>query len=334
MRSFSGRERIEAVLAGKDSDRAPIMMWRHFPVDDVSGLELAKSTLAFQSQFESDVVKVTPAQTLFPEMWGGESAYTGDSLGTRSFLRRAVNSLDDWDLLLAMKPNPMPLEVQIEAVQRTRAELGAEAVIVGTVFSPLSVFRYLCGDDLFAPSLRCRPQHSHEMLDIITEEILLASRRLLGAGCDGLFVSLFPAGAAYLSLAEYREFGEPGDRAVLAECTDSFFTLAHFHAPYPWLEFARDYACHGVSWDAWSTSPGIDAVRAATGEKVLVGGLDQRSVLLSGTAMDVHAAVQELARRPSNDLIVAPGCAMPQTIPPGNLRAVFEEVIACGKGVT
>lgn len=327
----NGRARIEAVLQGRRLDRPPLMLWRHWPVDDGSGEALAQSTLAFQRAVPSDIVKVTPAQTAFAEMWGGASAYTGDPLGTRTFVRRAVNSLDEWSSVVASRaPSFAPLAAQVEAVGRIRQSLGPEAVILATVFSPLSVFRYLTGDELFAPSLRLSPDEALEHLERITTAVAKAGRDLLHAGADGLFLSLFPAGASYLSREEYARFGVPGDRAVLTAAAGAFFNLVHFHAPFPWLTFAREYACQGVSWDAWSTSPDVAGVRAAVAGKVLVGGLDQRSLLVTGSAAAVRTAVHRLKDADAGDLIIASGCAMPQMVPAGNLRAVVDELGACG----
>ena len=59
----SHRQRIEACLGGKAPDRAPVALWRHFPVDDQTPDGLAAATLDFQQTYDFDLVKVTPASS-------------------------------------------------------------------------------------------------------------------------------------------------------------------------------------------------------------------------------------------------------------------------------
>ena len=56
----SKRERLEAALQGEVIDRAPVALWRHFPVDDQDPGRLADSVAEFQERFDFDFVKVTP----------------------------------------------------------------------------------------------------------------------------------------------------------------------------------------------------------------------------------------------------------------------------------
>ena len=57
------RERLQACLAGETPDRVPVALWRHFPVDDQSPETLAAATLHWQSVYDFDFVKVTPASS-------------------------------------------------------------------------------------------------------------------------------------------------------------------------------------------------------------------------------------------------------------------------------
>lgn len=326
----TGRERIQAVLEGKLIDRAPAMVWRHFPMDDQSGVELGRSAVSFQQEYDWDVVKVTPAQTSFPEVWGGSSTFAGDPLGTRQFVRRAVTSLADWDRIRATQPDTAPLEAQIKAVRYIRDVLGADVVIVGTVFSPLSILRYLAGDEIFLATLRLAPDQATSVLEVITGLVEAATAELMSVGCDGIFLSLFPAGASFLSEDEYLRFGTPGDRAVLAACDHALLRIVHLHASYPWLQLVREYPCEAVSYDAWPGAPDLLSARQVVGAKVLVGGIDQRTWLQTGSAGEVQVNVRRALDYGANHLILAPGCSLSQVVPWGSLRAVRAELAVSG----
>ena len=93
---MSHRRRIEACLAGEKLDRSPVALWRHFPVDDQDPHRLAEATLEFQSLYDFDLVKVTPASSFCIKDWGVEDRWTGNPEGTRDYTRRAVHRPEDW----------------------------------------------------------------------------------------------------------------------------------------------------------------------------------------------------------------------------------------------
>ena len=60
MKTMSKRARLEATFAGDPVDRPAVALWRHWPVDDRHGAELARATLTFQQSYDFDFIKVTP----------------------------------------------------------------------------------------------------------------------------------------------------------------------------------------------------------------------------------------------------------------------------------
>ena len=47
--TMTTRQRLEATFAGEAVDRPAVALWRHWPVDDQSGEELARATLSAES---------------------------------------------------------------------------------------------------------------------------------------------------------------------------------------------------------------------------------------------------------------------------------------------
>ena len=56
-------QRIEAAIAGTATDRVPVALWRHFPVDDQDPGKLAAHTLDWQRAWDFDLVKFMPSGT-------------------------------------------------------------------------------------------------------------------------------------------------------------------------------------------------------------------------------------------------------------------------------
>lgn len=330
-----GRERLRALLRGEAVDRLPVAAWRHFPQDDQVPAELAESVVADQRSWDWDFVKVTPAQTFLAEVWGAEGAYTGNSMGIRDFVRRPVASLSDWGKVQAADGSTRRRVTSdyMRSIELVREGLGAEAVILGTVFSPLSVARYLCGDELFTASVRLARVALDRYLANATEVVCELVTAVLNAGADGCFVSLFSAGAGPFSEAEYMDVALASDAAVFESAAAGWFNIAHFHSPYPFLTLCNRYAVQAVSWDLHEGGPSVLQAHALCGDKVLVGGVDQRGWLLELTPDQVRVRVRDVvhvaeagASRAGLRLVVAPGCTVPQTTPVGNLRAMRQAV--------
>ena len=64
--------RIEAAIAGQPTDRVPVALWRHFPVDDQDPAKLAARTLEWQRAWDFDLVKFMPSGTYSVEDWGAK----------------------------------------------------------------------------------------------------------------------------------------------------------------------------------------------------------------------------------------------------------------------
>ena len=84
--SLTARERLQACIKNDPAlDRAPVALWRHFPVDDQGPETLAAATLDFQHSYDFDLVKVTPASSFSIKDWGAEDAWEGSTEGTRRY---------------------------------------------------------------------------------------------------------------------------------------------------------------------------------------------------------------------------------------------------------
>ena len=116
--TMSKPERLEATFRGE-----AVALWRHWPgpvlvtlgplaqgqrvqdkCDDQRAEDLAAAHLAFQQQYDFDFIKVTPASSFCLEDWGVETCYRGNNEGSREYLRRPVQSPDDWWSLPVLDP--------------------------------------------------------------------------------------------------------------------------------------------------------------------------------------------------------------------------------------
>ena len=97
-------KRLRACIEGKEVDRPPVALWRHFPVDDMKAETLADAQLAFQAQYDFDLMKVTPPSGYFLYDWGLKDEWLGNVEGTRKYSERVINSPEDWEGLNELDP--------------------------------------------------------------------------------------------------------------------------------------------------------------------------------------------------------------------------------------
>jgi len=119
------RERLEATFAGEPVDRPAVALWRHWPVDDQRGDELARASLVFQHTFDFDFIKVTPSSNYCVAGYGAETSWVGNQEGTRTFGHRIIKSPEDWERL---EPRP-PLGEGVALPPATRERRRARGLL-------------------------------------------------------------------------------------------------------------------------------------------------------------------------------------------------------------
>src|SRR5262245_5250133 len=92
-------DRLQATLRGEPVDRVAVALWRHFPVDDQSPDMLAAATVEWQTQYDFDLIKVTPASSFCLKDWGAQDRWTGNPEGTREYTQRVIQRPGDWNNL-------------------------------------------------------------------------------------------------------------------------------------------------------------------------------------------------------------------------------------------
>src|SRR5690606_37451677 len=132
--SMSKRARLEAIFAGADVDRPAVALWRHWPVDDLRGGELARATLTFQQTYDFDFIKVTPNSNFCVAGYGAQSSWVGNEEGTYVWGPRVIRSPEDWTRLRPLEPDS-GLQGEVLTANRLVGEAVGESVpFIQTIF--------------------------------------------------------------------------------------------------------------------------------------------------------------------------------------------------------
>lgn len=321
-------QRIEAALRGDPTDRPPVALWRHFPEDDLDPAKLAARTLAWQRQWDFDLVKFMPSGTYGVEDWGAGTAYRGSANGAREVVKPAVTRTEDWLKLSALDVRQGSYGRQNQALAAVARELKGEVPLLQTVFSPLTTARKLATEGLFA-DLRRSPDVLERALRVITDVTIRFALDALEAGAHGVFLATQLASYRLLSAEEYQRFGKAYDLEVLAALRGKTrLNLLHAHGHDIMFDLLADYPVQMLNWHDRTAGPAL-AEAAARFPGLLVGGLNENATLLNGTAAAIEAEVREaLAQTRSRRLVLGPGCVVPIAVPPASIAAVVRAAAA------
>ena len=319
-------ERVRAAMRGQETDRAPISLWRHWPVKDEFPDGLAAATLDWQRTYDWDLIKLMPPGTYGIEDWGARTVFKPNDHGVRTVVQYGVTVLAQWPTLAQLDVGQGYLGNQVAAVELVAEEMRDNVPILQTIFSPLTTAYKLAGDRIFA-DLRLHPETFKEGLQIIAQTTARFALACIRAGAHGAFFASQCDTYRLLSEAEYREFGEAFDRIVLdAIRPEAEIILAHAHGHDIMFDLIASYPVDAINWHDRLTWPSLaEAQERFTG--LVVGGINEWGTLLKGPPEAIRAEIQEaIAQTGGQRYMVGPGCVISTETPPQHIRAAREAV--------
>ena len=323
--TISHRERLRACLNGEGTDRPPVALWRHFPVDDQSQDTLAAATLQFQKTYDFDLVKVTPASSFCLRDWGVEDVWEGHTEGTRRYVKRLIQKPQDWETLPVLEPSAPHLAGQLACLRQIRAGLGPNVPMLQTVFSPLAQAKNLVGGDILIAHIRKYPEAVLKGLETIAQSARRFVEATLETGVDGIFYAVQQAQAGLLTLDEYKTFGTPFDQEVLEPASDLWCNMLHLHGRDVYFEVVEEFSFPIVNWHDREAPPSLaEAQKVFAG--TVCGGLRQDTLVYRDQAAVREEAGDAIEQTNGQRFILSTGCVVPVIASHGNLMAARKSV--------
>ncbi|MGE5464016.1 MAG: uroporphyrinogen decarboxylase family protein [Syntrophothermus sp.] len=320
------RERIQAAIRGEIIDRPPVALWRHFPVDDQAAETLAAAHLNYQSNYDFDLLKVTPASSFCLKDWGVQDEWAGDTEGTRRYTKRVIREPGDWETLSVLEPASPHLSAQLECLRLIRANLGPDTPVLQTIFSPLAQAKNLAGNDLLLEHLRHHPGAVMKGLKTIAETTRLFIEAARSTGIDGIFYAIQHAQKQFLSLEEYRVFGLIFDRETIEPAQDLWCNLLHLHGQQVHFELAAELPFEIVNWHDRETQPSLSEARQMF-KGAACGGMRQGTLVYRDAAEVRKEAAEALQQTGGRHFLLGTGCVVPVIASHGNIMAAKESVV-------
>ena len=172
--NYNKRELLWQVLdQSRANDYVPVFFNIHFK--DKEGQKAVQSHIDWYKTTHVDFVNVK--YEYFPEI-------------------QTVSSTKDWKNIKPFAPETW--EEQLNVVRQLKHELGSEALIIPTVFSPLRVLIQTAGSQLssdregrrhFVELIKQDPKAIKPALDAVTQSLVYYIREARKAGADGFYIS-------------------------------------------------------------------------------------------------------------------------------------------------
>jgi len=289
------RARVTAALNGEPVDRVPVCFWHHFKPNG-SGIKLAEATrVFFDDEFDLDILKIMP-DIPYP------------------FPHGSIRTVDDWRYFEPLDQQRSRFFTQRRtAVRSLRAQVGDDAPIIVTCFSPLTEALYAVADrSIVLRHMEDEGPVVHGALRTIAENLRASIADVIAAGADGVFLSAQAASTAILSESQFREFGRPYDLMALEGAVDGWLNILHVHGDralqFGWI---LDYPVQVLSWSDRLAGPSLHEARQVT-NKCLMGGWHEFGALSNGPEAEIAAEARDaLAQTEGRSFILANGCSVP-----------------------
>ncbi len=320
------RQRLEAVLSGKEIDRPPVALWRHFPVDDQDPGRLSDSILLFQQTYDFDFVKITPASSFCVLDHGVRDEWKGNPEGTRFYTQYPIKSPGDWKILNSLSPNEGYLSRQLECIRKIKKGLPTDTPFIQTIFDPMSQAKNLAGKENVLVHMRQHPDELLAGLEIIMKSTIAFVNECMKLGIDGIFFAVQHAQASLLTLDEVNRFVYPFDDEILKASSKLWFNVAHLHGKDLYFQAVPKRGIAVLNWHDQETYPSL-SIAAESFNGAVCGGLRQWDTLAYGTPENVRSeSLKAISSSRTSRFILGTGCVLPIIAPHSNIMAARQAV--------
>jgi len=320
------RQRLEAVLSGKEIDRPPVALWRHFPIDDQDPGLLSSSILLFQRTYDFDFVKITPASSFCVLDHGVRDEWKGNPEGTRCYTQYPIIFPEDWRKLSPISPVEGYLGRQLECIRQIKQGLPSDTPFIQTIFDPMAQAKNLAGRENLLVHMRQHPEELSDGLEILMRSTIAFVKECIRIGVDGIFFAIQHAQASLLTREEVSRFITPFDEQVLGASASLWLNVEHLHGKDLYFDAVPKLGISVLNWHDRETSPSL-AAAASSFNGAVCGGLRQWETLAYGNPEIVRKEAENAIKSSGTTrFILGTGCVLPIIAPHSNIMSARQAV--------
>jgi uroporphyrinogen decarboxylase len=204
-------------------------------------------------------------------------------------------------------------------------QLGGECLTATTIFNPFSSGNH-ASNRLVTEHLKADPESVNIGLATIAESLAEFALACLEAGADGIYFSAQGGEAHRFEEHEFLEFIKPHDLTVLNAINGKGeLNIVHICRDNVRLHLYCNYPGSVFNWAV--TAPSNLSLKSGKKlfNRTVLGGLDNRGVIVDGSPEKIETAVHQIIRTvgPRN-LILGADCTLPTEISIDHIQAAIE----------
>ncbi|HTQ09642.1 MAG TPA: uroporphyrinogen decarboxylase family protein [Fimbriimonadaceae bacterium] len=222
-------------------------------------------------------------------------------------------------------------EPQLEVVEGLVKEMGSEALVILTLYSPFMILAHLGDRGMLMEHMAEDLEAVRPGIEQVTEDLTDFVRRCAKVGLDGFYHST--QGGEDNRFADPAVFDQgikPYDLEVMQEIERlCHFNILHvcdyareWYGGYSDLTQFQEYPGHVVNCSLEGMNP---EMISAMFHRPFMGGIERLGPLATGSAEDARAAARQALGEKSDRFILAADCTVPATTPWENLAAAIDE---------
>ena len=330
---MTGRERITAMMRGRETDRLPFM--------PITMMFAAGQIGAKYRDYATDFNVLVEAQLRTAEAFdfdyvscisdpGREAADCGAKL---QYFDDQPPAVDERNALLAEKaslaglrlPDPESgkrMRDRIQAAALFREKVQKNRIIEGWVEGPCAEAADLRGINALMLDFYEDPGFVNDLCEFTLALGLQFAFAQVDAGAD--IIGIGDAAASLVGPTIYDEFIFPYEKRLVEGIQDTGAAV-RLHIcgnTTPFLESLGRLKCEIVDLDSMVSLK--NARQAMPNGQVLLGNIDPVAVLRNGTPEQVRQALEQCRAQAGPRYIVGAGCEVPRDTPEENLRTMYE----------
>jgi MtaA/CmuA family methyltransferase len=328
---MTGRERVEAVIGGRDPGCLPFMPITMMFAAEQSGVPYGRYATDYRSLVDAQVQTAEKFDFDYVSSISDPAREAADCGAAVHYFDDQPPAIDEQHALLAdtrklltlTAPDPVGggrMHDRVQATALFRERVGQEKVIEGWVEGPCAEAADLRGINTLMMDFYENPQFVRDLFEFVIAMEIAFAQAQVDAGAT--LIGIGDAAASLVGPVIYNEFVWPYELR-LVQAVQGMGVPVRLHICgniRPILEAIGRLHCEIVDLDFMVP---VAEARAAMGpDQVLLGNVEPVGVLRNGTPDDVNRVIAQCHAEAGARYIVGAGCEVPRDTPEANVLAM------------
>lgn len=331
---------MDAFVAGTlDPSYVPAAFFAHFPGPKV-GEGAVRSHLDFYLKGNADILKVQFEQFV-PRIAEPEKEETWAAIGSPAESLSTVTgnaettepggtvTAEPGSACSSLIPEDF-YRPTLELVSGIQAIAGQDVYVLPTIYSPYQVALHALGESGIREAANNHPDGFKRLLDCYAASLQWLVRECVAVGIEGFYMTCQGGEMKYYDIPDfYGRFVRPSDLSVMNCCAElahmNILHICDWEGVYDDLTRYADYPGQIVNTpiDLNGTRFTLEDGVALFGGRPVLGGLERKGIILSGSAADVAAAASRaIADGPRGKMMLGAECTVSDA-PMANIHAAI-----------